>query len=172
MQEAVKYTIFNTKWGYFGLAGSESAICRTELPLTEREKTKSLLLKYIPQAQLDKSYFKNLQEKLIAYFEGDKVNFSQDIPVTFNGLCRFSCNVLTACRETGFGRTITYAELAKKLHRPKAYRAVGNALAKNPLPLIVPCHRVILSDGKLGGFSAPGGINLKKRLLLHEKNTL
>ena len=168
----MKYIIFKTKWGYFGLAGTKSAICRTELPLPVLDNIKSQLLKNIPEARVDKSYLKNLQQKIVAYFEGERVDFGPDIPVAFDGFHGFSCKVLTACRQTGFGRTITYAGLAKKLHRPKAGRAVGNALAKNPLPLIIPCHRVIRSDGKLGGFTAPGGIKLKKRLLLHEKHSL
>lgn len=172
MQKAVKYIIFKTKWGYFGLAGTDSAICRTELPLPVHDNIKSQLLKNISEARVDKSYFKNLQEQIAAYFEGELVDFGPDIPVALNGFHGFSCDVLAACRETGFGQTITYAGLAGKLHRPNAGRAVGNALAKNPLPLIIPCHRVIRSDGKLGGFTAPGGINLKKQLLLHEKPCL
>jgi methylated-DNA-[protein]-cysteine S-methyltransferase len=168
MQETNKYVIIKTKWGYFGIAGTESAVYRTYLPMPERRKIESQILKNLPEAKLEKSYLKNLQEQIIAYFEGESVDFGPDIPVTFNGLCRFSCDVLTTCRETGFGQTITYVGLAKKLHRPKAGRAVGNALAKNPLPLIIPCHRVIRSDGKLGGFSAPGGISLKKKMLALE----
>jgi methylated-DNA-[protein]-cysteine S-methyltransferase len=168
----MKYVIFQTKWGYFGLAGDESGLCRTQLPLPEREKVESLILKNLPEAKSDKSYYKNLQEQIIAYFDGEHVNFGPEIAVSFNGFRGFSRRVLTACRTIGFGQQITYAGLAKKLKSPAASRAVGNALAKNPLPLIIPCHRVIRSDGKLGGFSAPGGINMKKRLLLHEKHIL
>ena len=166
----MKYVIFQTKWGYFGLAGTESDLCRTQLPLPERKKIESLILKNLSEAKFDKSYFKNLQDQIIAYFDGDCVNFSPDIPIILNGFHRFSRRVLTACRAIEFGRTTTYAGLAEILKSPAASRAVGNALAKNPLPLIIPCHRVIRSDGKLGGFSAPGGINMKKRLLAHEKH--
>ena len=66
------------------------------------------------------------------------------------------------------GKTITYKELAIKIGKPKAYRAVANACAKNPYAPKVPCHRVIRSDGSLGGFSAPGGIKTKKKLLKSE----
>lgn len=169
MQKVIKHVIFKTKWGYFGLAGTDSAIRRTELPQPAYERVKSRLLENIPETRVDKSYFQNLQEQITAYFEGERVDFALDIPIELNGFHGFSRKVLAACQETGFGQTISYAGLAKKLHQPSAGRAVGNALAKNPLPLIIPCHRVIRSDGKLGGFTAPGGKNLKKQLLLHEK---
>ena len=165
MQKIVKYVIFETKWGFFGLAGTESALYRTHLPGPEPEKIESRLLKNLPAAQLDKTFFKILQKQIIAYYEGSFVNFSTDIPIALDGFQGFSRKVLTACRSITFGRTISYSGLAKKAGRPAASRAVGNALANNPMPLIIPCHRVIRTDGKMGGFSAPGGISLKKRML-------
>ncbi len=66
------------------------------------------------------------------------------------------------------GEVITYLELAKRIGKPNAFRAVANAVGKNPLAPIVPCHRVIRSDGKLGGYSGPGGIEMKKKLLKQE----
>ena len=170
MQKTMKYIIFRTKWGYFGLAGTDSGLCRTYLPMPERGKIESRILKNLPEAKFDKSYFKNLQEKILAYFDGENINFGADIPVTLNGFRGFSRRVLTVCRDIKFGQKTTYAGLAKKAGGPNAGRAVGNALARNPLPLIIPCHRIIRSDGNLGGFSAPGGINLKKRLLMHEQS--
>ncbi len=196
MQKAIKYTIFRTGWGYFGLAGTENWLLRTHLPCPDHEKIKSQLLKNLsrlnPESSIefDKTLFKTLQEQIIAYFEGGCVNFSRDIPIVLDGFSSFVSSVLTACRDIRFGQTITYGQLAKKLGRPAASRAVANALAKNPLPLIIPCHRVIRSPrrfasqsavagGKLvpaqagiGGFSVPGGITLKKKLLLHEKKAL
>ena len=169
MQKVIKYTIFKTRWGHFGLAGTEYALCRTQLPGPKSEEIKSMLLKNLPDAQFDKSFFRTLQGQITAYFEGARVNFSRDIPLVLDGFSSFGISVLTACRSIEFGQTITYGRLAKKSGRPAASRAVGSVLAKNPLPLIIPCHRVIRSDGKLGGFSAPGGVKLKKRLLLHEK---
>ncbi len=192
MQKVVKYAIFKTKWGYFGLAGTEYALCRTQLPGPKPEKIKALLLKnlsapnrvpgqsrdrkgvvihehQVSSIEFDKTFFKTLQEQIAAYFEGAHVNFSRDIPLTIDGFSSFGISVLTASRAIGFGQMVTYGRLAKKSGRPNASRAVGSVLAKNPLPLIIPCHRIIRSDGKLGGFSATGGVNLKKRLLLHEK---
>jgi methylated-DNA-[protein]-cysteine S-methyltransferase len=165
MQKITKYTIFKTKWGYFGLAGNESGLCRTQLPGSKPEKIKTLLLKNLSNIRPDKTFFKGLQEQIIAYFEGDCVRFSRDIPLIFDGLSSFTTAVLKTCRKIGIGQTITYGQLAEKAGNPNAFRAVGGVLAKNPMPLIIPCHRIIRSDGKIGGFSAPGGIILKKRLL-------
>jgi methylated-DNA-[protein]-cysteine S-methyltransferase len=169
MQKALKYVVFVTKWGHFGLAGTESALLRTYLPEPKPEKTKSKILKDLPSTKYNRIFFRNIQEQIKAYFEGNHVNFGPDIPVTIDELSNFHRAVLLACRNIEFGKTISYSLLAKKSGNPTASRAVGNALAKNPLPLIIPCHRVIRGDGKLGGFSAPGGIDLKARLLRLEQ---
>ncbi len=169
MQKPIKYTIFRTKWGYFGFAGTEHALCRTHLPGPEPEKIKARLLQGVPASEFDRAFFKKMQERVAAYFTGTAVNLGPDIPIDLAGLTPFQTAVLTACRQVQFGQTITYGGLAKKLGQPAAARAVGSALAKNPLPLIIPCHRVIRANNKLGGFSAPGGKNLKSKLLKHEK---
>jgi methylated-DNA-[protein]-cysteine S-methyltransferase len=174
MQKTLKYTIFKTEWGYFGLAGVENTLLRTCLPLPELEKVKSFLLKNLPvpnreaRIQPDKNLFKEFQEQIIAYFKGVCVDFSRDIPIELDEFSSFDRSILTACRDIEFGQKTTYETLAKKSGRSGAARAVGNALAKNPLPLIIPCHRVIRSDGKMGGFTAPGGKSLKAKLLQHE----
>jgi methylated-DNA-[protein]-cysteine S-methyltransferase len=172
MQKVTKYAIFQTKWGYFGLAGTEYGLCQTQLPGPKPEKIKSLLLKNLPTAQFDKTFYKNLQKQIIAYFEGACENFSRDIPLILDGFSSFGKSVLTTCRKIEHGQTITYGKLAKKAGRPNASRAAGSTLAKNPMPLIIPCHRIIRCDGKLGGFSAPGGITVKKKMLELECETL
>jgi methylated-DNA-[protein]-cysteine S-methyltransferase len=171
MQKAIKYTIFKTKWGYFGLAAAGEGLFRSCLPLAGPEMVESRLLQNLQEPRYDKILFRAAQEQIIAYFEGVIINF-RDIPVVLDGSGSFLRSVLDACRDIGFGRTISYSGLAKKIGRPTAVRAVGNALAKNPLPLIIPCHRVIRSDGKIGGFSAAGGKNLKAKLLKHEQAAL
>jgi methylated-DNA-[protein]-cysteine S-methyltransferase len=77
--------------------------------------------------------------------------------------------VLEACRGIPYGRTTTYAELAAKAGNPRAARAAGSAMSHNPIPIIIPCHRVLHTGGGLGGFSAPGGLSLKERLLAMER---
>ena len=166
-----KFTIFNTKWGFFGLAGAKNCLFCAHLPVFEPEKVKANLLKYLPSAQFDKSFFKNLQQQITAYFAGELIKFDP-VPVALDGLTSFTEKVLSACKQIPYGQTISYSALAAKLDKPTACRAVANALAKNPLPLIIPCHRVIRANGQIGGFSAAGGVKLKKKLLQHEQRKI
>ena len=109
MQKTIKYVIFLTKWGHFGLAGTKSALFRTQLPGPEPKKIESRLLKNCRDAQFDDTFFKVLQKQIAAYFEGSCVNFGPDIPVALDGFGVFSREVLTACRDIQFGQRITYA---------------------------------------------------------------
>ena len=168
MEKPAKYVIFRTRWGYFGLVAAEKGLRRTCLPGPRYQQVKARLLKDIHCTQFDKNLLKPVQRAICAYFQGERTEFGPEIPVDFGGLSGFYSSVLGGCRQVQFGRTITYGKLAGLLGRPAAARAVANALARNPLPLIIPCHRVVRSDGGLGGFSAPGGKALKARLLRHE----
>jgi methylated-DNA-[protein]-cysteine S-methyltransferase len=110
---------------------------------------------------------KPLQEvlrQIEAYFAGKLKAFSLDICLN---VTPFQKKVLTALRRVPYGQTISYGELAKKIGNPKASRAVGQANARNPIPIVIPCHRVIGSNGKLTGFG--GGIEVKQALLDLEK---
>ena len=162
-EKLIKYVIFKTKWGYFGLVATDNGLLRTCLPAAERERVESHLLKNLPAAQYDRDLFKDVQEQITAYFEGDCINFS--VPVVLDGFSLFARSVLTACKGIKFGQTVSYSRLAKIAGKPTAARAVGRVLAKNPLPLIIPCHRIICANGSLGGFSATAGVNLKKKML-------
>ncbi len=105
-------------------------------------------------------------DELQAYLEGSLKAFL--VPLDLSELTSFQQKVLTAVALIPWGETRTYGEIASQIGKPKAIRAVGNALAHNPLMLFIPCHRVIGSDGKLHGFSAPHGVALKAWLLDHE----
>jgi len=169
----LEYVVFRTKWGYFGLAGHEETVCRTSLPVASRAVAEDALCAALgadaAAVRRERGLLRPLQERICAYFEGENVDFSTDPAVSLSSVGSFSREVLQACRQIPFGRTVTYADLAGKLGRPHAARAVGNALAANCVPLIVPCHRVLRTDGRLGGFSAPGGPATKQRLLSHER---
>jgi methylated-DNA-[protein]-cysteine S-methyltransferase len=167
------YTLFRTPWGWFGIVGRDEVVCRTSLPAANRAAALAGLLAGLDcrpeDARFQKGLFRSLQERIIAYFEGENVDFSTDPPVCLDAIGPFGRRVLRACRKVPFGRTTTYSALAKQIGRPTAARAVGGAMAANPVPLIVPCHRVLRTDGRLGGFTSPGGTAAKQRLVRHEQ---
>ncbi|PCI05810.1 MAG: cysteine methyltransferase [Hyphomicrobiales bacterium] len=112
----------------------------------------------------DPAPFKEIAKQLTAYFKGELENF--DIPMVLNGT-DFQENVWTALCDIPYGETISYGELARRIDRPKASRAVGAANGANHLPIIIPCHRVIGANNSLTGFG--GGIETKQYLLQHEQ---
>lgn len=99
--------------------------------------------------------------ELSAYFQGSNIHFSQKIKFLIG--TDFEKKVWDALNEIPFGETRAYKWIAERIGNPGAVRAVGRALSKNPIPIVVPCHRVIESDGSIGGYSS--GVNIKKRLL-------
>ncbi len=105
--------------------------------------------------------------QLRAYLSGDRTAF--DLPVDLRGT-EFQRQVWQVLLQIPYGSTITYAELARRVGNPKAARAVGAANGRNPIPIVVPCHRVVAAGGKLGGYG--GGLDLKRRLLALEQRTL
>jgi O-6-methylguanine DNA methyltransferase len=162
------YSIFKTRWGWFGLLGDDDGLRRTCLPLAEKEEVLFHLLANFEDAPTQIKTFGDCQEQVKAYFEGQRIDFA-GIPIDLSGFGAFEQVVLRTLRGISYGRTINYTDLATRSGRPRAVRAAANAVAKNPLPLIIPCHRVLRKDGSLGGFSAPGGVKTKKRLLDLEK---
>ena len=107
------------------------------------------------------------EEQLTEYFGRRRPRF--DLFVDLTALGDFQRAVLDAASGLDFGETVTYAEIARRIGRPKASRAVGNALGRNPIPIIVPCHRVVRTDGTLGGYT--GGLRYKRTLLDIEGRT-
>jgi methylated-DNA-[protein]-cysteine S-methyltransferase len=105
-----------------------------------------------------------LAKRIAAALEGEPDEFT-DVEVDLDHLTSFAHRVAGACRRIAWGETRSYGQLAAVAGRPGAARAVGRVMSQNRTPLIVPCHRVIGSGGQLGGFSAPQGIKLKRRLL-------
>jgi len=169
MQKRLSYVIFPTAWGYFGLAAVSKALYRTCLPREDREDLERQLLEDTRgEAIPDRDLFPSLQASIQAYFTGERAVFSPSIPLALEEMTLFSRSVLKACAGVALGETTDYAALASQAGSPRAARAVGNALAKNPLPLIIPCHRIVARSGLIGGFSAPGGTAMKQRLLRHE----
>ena len=112
-----------------------------------------------------------LVRRLQAYASGTPVDF-RDVRVDPGRLTAFQRRVVARCRQIPYGETVSYGELAAKAGSPGAARAVGNCMAANRIPLIIPCHRVVRAHGGLGGFSGPGGTRTKRRLLALEGSHL
>lgn len=112
-----------------------------------------------------------LADRLCRFALGEVAQFD-DLAIDTTHLTPFGKKVIDACRQIPWGETVTYGELAKQVGRPGAARAVGSVMARNRVPLVVPCHRVVPACGGLGGFSAPQGVSMKKRLLEMEREAL
>jgi methylated-DNA-[protein]-cysteine S-methyltransferase len=109
----------------------------------------------------------DLAARLAGYAAGDEVRFD-DVPLDLSHLTPFQRKVVTHCRKISRGNTRSYGELAAAVGAPGAARAVGTVMAKNRFPIIIPCHRVVGAGQSLGGFSAPSGLDMKRRMLALE----
>lgn len=169
----MRYVIFDTKFGFCGILTSKGRILRTSLPVTDRKSAENDLLDSLQGVKFDPDLLPNIQNQIKSYFSGTYVEFNENIQLQIDGLSQFSQEILKVCRKIPYGRTATYAKIAKMANHPKAARAVGNAMGNNPIPLIIPCHRVVKSDSTTGGFqrNRPGGSDLKKRMLELEFNS-
>ena len=112
----------------------------------------------------------NITRQLAEYLDGKRKKF--EVKIDWSVLTPFQQTVLQAVRHIDYGRTQTYGDIARQLGKPKAARAVGRANATNPMPIIIPCHRVLGANGSLHGYSAPGGVETKARLLRLEGSWL
>lgn len=161
----VRYTVFSTKWGYFGLAGNEKGILRTVLPGEKKAAVERRLLEGLEKTVYERGFLKEVQELVKAYFDGSYVDFGRDVTVVMEDGGKFSRAVYGRLRDVTYGQTISYGRLAEQAGSSKAARAVGQVLARNCIPLIIPCHRVTCANGAAGGFSAYGGTRLKQKML-------
>jgi len=164
------WTTFPTAIGICGISWNEHGLTTFAFP----EKSEARFINNLKQvsgqakaATAPPSWIKKLIPKVKAHLKGEAQDFSK-VPVDFDSSSELRRTVYLAIQKIPAGRVMTYGELAAHIGKPKASRAVGTALGKNPIPLIVPCHRVITSSGKLGGFSAPGGVAVKTSLLERE----
>jgi O-6-methylguanine DNA methyltransferase len=153
-------TVFSTPFGWCGLVAGKKGLKRLILPLKSKRQVIALLS--VPTQE--RSDLLTQAEKLIKdYFNGKKVSFN--LPVDCSEFSPFQAQVYALTRLIPYGKVKTYSEIARGMGAPKAFRAVGSALGQNPLPVFIPCHRVIRSDGDMGGFSCPDGVKMKAGLL-------
>jgi methylated-DNA-[protein]-cysteine S-methyltransferase len=165
-----RYTLFKTEWGWAAalhrgdvlrqlvFGHPNSARAREALPAGKRGPAVATVSTRPPD------WVNSIRE----YFEGKGSDFSS-ISLDLADCSSFRREVYRVCRRILPGQVKTYGEVASETGNPGASRAVGSAMAANPFPIVVPCHRVVRSDGSPGNYSGPGGMDTKIRLLDHEK---
>lgn len=171
----IAYCLFETQLGWCGIAWHEpeGTVVLLELPEASPALTEEKIVQNCGAQKAGElpRIIADLINKIGRHLRGDIQDF-RDIAVDVENRGLFAQQVYTAARAIPAGQAMTYGELAKAINRPKACRAVGQALGRNPVPLIIPCHRVLAAGHKLGGFSAYGGLATKARLLALEGVTL
>jgi methylated-DNA-[protein]-cysteine S-methyltransferase len=162
----MRYCLVDTALGTIGLAWSEKGLRRVLLPDVSRQAIEDRLLRVAEPAKVPQQP-RFLMDAIETYAEGRPVDFSATI-VDIEHLPEFDRTVYADIRELGWGETTTYGEIAERLGDIRIARAVGQALGRNPVPLIIPCHRVLAAGNRIGGFSAPGGSAAKLGMLTLE----
>lgn len=157
---------FETDLGRMWMLVQPRYLCRLNFGSpTSRTATQTIGSAQFEVAQEPQAAWQSqLMTALCRYAQGEPQRFS-DVPLHLSWLTPFARRVIHRCRQIPFGTTVSYSELAAQVGSPKAARAVGNAMARNRFPLVVPCHRVVGARQTLGGFSAGPGVALKRRLL-------
>lgn len=161
------YRLFDTAMGACGVAWSERGVTRLQLPEASPAATEARLGAGSAGPQEPPGAVARAIDDGRRYLTGRKVDFSA-VVIDLEGVSPFHRQVYEAARTLGWGETVSYGELARRIGSPGAARAVGQALGCNPVPLVVPCHRILASGGRMGGFSAHGGTCTKERLLALE----
>lgn len=160
------YALFDTDFGVCAIGWTGVGVSHFRLPRTDGTADEALVQKAMgtnePSPPPDP--VKDAIGLLKRYFAGEPIDFLP-LVLDLSGSGAFDRAILAAARKVGWGEISSYGTLARQVANVGASQAVGQAMAHNPIPIIVPCHRILAADGSLGGFSAPGGVTTKKRLL-------
>lgn len=163
----VQWDVVESPLGPLYIATSERGLCSVGFGVSQADFLSGL----DPLARTEQSppALTPIAEQLQAYFTDARASF--DLPLDLGQLTLFQRSVLQAARRIPAGTVWTYGQVAQTIGKPRASRAVGQALGRNPVPIVIPCHRVVASDGSLGGYSGGGGLG-SKRLLLRLEGAL
>jgi methylated-DNA-[protein]-cysteine S-methyltransferase len=161
--------VFETAIGPCGVAWTEDGLTRVQLPQASRTATEQRLRKRPGNAgpELPSPPIRRVITDLQSYMLGDRVEFA-GVPIDWGNLNAFHRRIYDVTRALAWGETASYGEIARRAGPPVVARAVGQAMSRNPVPIIMPCHRVLAAGRKIGGFSAYGGAVTKERLLALE----
>ena len=160
------FALFDTAFGRSGIAWGRFGIIGVQLPEANEQKTRRRLAQRFPEAHPAEPPpdIQRAIAAIVALFRGEPCDLSA-IQLDMEGIPPFHRLVYRAARDIPPGTTASYGELAARIGSAKAARAVGQALRRNPFPIVVPCHRVLAAGGKVGGFTASGGTATKLRML-------
>jgi methylated-DNA-[protein]-cysteine S-methyltransferase len=163
------FHLFETAIGACGIAWSDRGIAGLQLPEADAQATHARLRRRTPGGREapPPPEVRRAIEGVVALIGGAASDLSW-VPLDMEPVPPFHRRVYDVARTIAPGATLTYGEIAARIGEPGEARAVGQALGRNPFPIIVPCHRVLAAGGKIGGFSAPGSIATKRRLLAIE----
>ena len=154
-------SVFSTSRGWFGLLGDGQSVHGVQIG---HSSAASVRRRIGSDSTRESDWDPELRSRLEDFAAGQAIDFD-DVELALPPLTNFRFLVMKHVRQVGYGQTTSYGEVARKIGRPGAARAVGTAMANNTVPILIPCHRVIAASGRLGGFSAPRGTRLKQRLL-------
>lgn len=157
----LRYVTFDTDKGWVGIFDSTKGLLGTTLPQRSAQEARQLLGNGVNHAAWSPYHFEDLVKRFRSYFSGQQAAFPDELDLS--EATSFQRKVWEATKLIPYGDTRSYIWVAEQIKQPGAARAVGQALGANPLPVIIPCHRVLSSDGGLGGFS--GGVEMKSYLL-------
>ena len=159
------HDIFRTRLGWVGVVSSDVGVRRTTLPQPSPADCAPIMGPEIEASTESPAEVAPLRNRIVAYFEGEQIGF-EDVAVDVGDASPFLRAAWDACLSIPYGETRTYKWLAEQAGRPRAPRAAGQAMARNRLPIVVPCHRVVASDGSLHGFGRGASqLDLKQRLI-------
>jgi len=159
---------FSTSFGWCGIIGGNRVLQRVLIGGRDQEE---ILERAEVWTTARADWFAECRRAIERYAEGEFVDFSE-FEVDLSSFTLFQTQVLNRVRKVDYGCTASYGQIAARCGRTGAARAVGGTMSRNPVPLIIPCHRVVGAKGRLTGFSAPRGVQLKQQLLDLEQRTL
>jgi methylated-DNA-[protein]-cysteine S-methyltransferase len=156
-----------TRSGCGAVVASDRGLVEVFLPVPQTaEEMTTLIARLHPLASMESDVTREAVGLLERYFSGERILF--DVALDLDGCTEFQRTVYAVVRQIPYGAVKTYGDVAADIKCPKSFRGIGSAMARNPMPIVIPCHRVIGSDGRLTGYSGPGGVGMKQDLLRME----
>src|SRR5436305_10038721 len=159
----ISISIFSTRLGWMGLLGQDNQLLASFAGYPSSVSIRRASQK-INSAARQEDWDPELRQMFEAYAEGEIIDFTR-VRVALPPMTDFRLKIVMATRAIGYGKTMTYGELARRAGHPGAARAVGTVMSTNRFPILIPCHRVLAAGGRIGGYTAPAGIELKQRML-------